>query len=163
MTLTRAQAPSAGGARTLDRLVRGVFIGGGLLALTMLAWGHLGLGALLFPPANAASVQTAVAGPYQVSYARPATGFTVGKENMALITVVGQNGAPVDGASISVGQEMTTMPMSVPPAAVTPQGGGRYQARMMFSMAGSWRVTISIARPGQAQSQVAFDASVRWK
>jgi YtkA-like len=163
MTLTRAQAPSAGGARPLDRLVRGVFIGSGVLALTTLAWGHLGLGALLFPPANAASVQTAVAGPYRVSFARPATGFTVGRENVALITVVGQHGAPVDGATISVGQEMTAMPMSVPPATVTPQGGGRYQALMLFSMAGSWRVTISIARPGQAQSQVAFNASVRWK
>jgi hypothetical protein len=32
----------------LDRLMRGVFAGAGLLALGLLAWRHLGLGALLF-------------------------------------------------------------------------------------------------------------------
>jgi YtkA-like len=143
--------------------MRGVFAGAGLLVLGMLAWGHLGLGALIFPPANAASVQTAMAGPYQVSFARPASGFTVGKDNTSLITIRGSNGAQLEGAQVSVRQEMTTMAMSVPPTKVTAQGNGRYETRMAFAMAGSWRVTIIIARAGQAQSQVAFDAGVRWK
>jgi hypothetical protein len=143
--------------------MRGVFVGAGLLVLGLLAWGHLGLGALLFPPASAASVQTAMAGPYQVSFARPASGFVAGKDNVALITIRGQNSAQLEGAQVSVRQEMTTMAMSVPPATVTAQGNGRYEARMAFSMAGPWRVTIIIARAGQAQSWVAFDAGVRWK
>jgi hypothetical protein len=143
--------------------MRGVFAGAGLLVIGMLAWGHLGLGALIFPPANAASVQTAMAGPYQVSFARPASGFTAGKDNTSLITIRGSNGAQLEGAQVSVRQEMTTMAMSIPPATVTAKGNGRYEARMAFAMAGSWRVTIIIARAGQAQSQVAFDAGVRWK
>ncbi|HEY7019783.1 MAG TPA: FixH family protein [Ktedonobacterales bacterium] len=143
--------------------MRGVFVGAGLLVLGLLAWGHLGLGALLFPPANAASVQTAIAGPYQVSFARPASGFTTGKDNTALITIRGGNGAQLEGTQVSVRQEMTTMAMSVPPATVTAQGNGRYEARMAFAMAGPWRVTIIVGQQGQAQYQVAFDAGVRWK
>jgi hypothetical protein len=162
MALSSAQA-QIGVARGSDRLMRSVFVGAGLLVLGMLAWGHLGLGALLFPPANAASVQTAMAGPYQVSFARPASGFVAGNDNVALITIRGQNSAQLEGAQVSVREEMTTMAMSVPPATMTAQGNGRYQARMAFSMAGPWRVTIIIARAGQAQSQVAFDAGVRWR
>jgi hypothetical protein len=162
MALRSAQA-HIGDGRGVERLMRGVFVGAGLLVLGLLAWGHLGLGALLFPPANAASVQTAMAGPYQVSFARPASGFVAGKDNVALITIRGQNSAQLEGAQVSMRQEMTTMAMSVPPATVTAQGNGRYEARMAFSMAGPWRVTIIIARAGQAQSQVTFDAGVRWK
>ena len=82
--------------------MRGVFVGAGLLVLGMLAWGHLGLGALLFPPANAASVQTAMAGPYQVSFARPASGFTAGKDNTALITIHGSNGAELERTELTL-------------------------------------------------------------
>jgi hypothetical protein len=143
--------------------MRGVFAGVGLLVLGLLAWGHLGLGALIFPPASAASVQKAMAGPYQVSFARPASGFTVGNDNAAFITIRGRNGAELEGAQVSVRQEMTTMAMSAPPATVAAQGGGRYEARMTFSMAGPWRVTVIIAQQAQAQCEVAFDAGVRWK
>jgi len=143
--------------------MRGVFVGAGLLVLGMLAWGHLGLGALLFPPANAASVQTAMAGPYQVSFARLASGFTAGKDNTALITIRGSNSAELERTEVSVRQEMSTMAMSAPPTTVTAKGNGRYEALMAFAMAGAWRVTIIIAQAGQAQYQTAFDAGVRWK
>jgi hypothetical protein len=163
MTSASAEAPPTKASRNLDRLIRGAFAGAGLLVLGMLVWGRLGLGALLFPPANAASVQTAMAGPYQISFARPASGFVAGQDNTALITIRGSNGAQLEGAQVSVRQEMTTMPMSVPPAMVTAQGNGRYEARIAFSMAGPWRVTVVIAQQGQAQSHLAFDAGVRWK
>jgi hypothetical protein len=163
MTSASVEAPNAKVARSPNRLMRGVFVGAGLLVLGVLAWGHLGLGALLFPPANAATVQTAMAGPYQVSFARPASGFVAGKDNVALITIRGQNSAQREGAQVSVRQEMTTMGMSVPPAAMTAQGNGRYEARLAFSMAGPWRVTIIVGQQGQAQYQATFDAGVRWK
>jgi hypothetical protein len=143
--------------------MRGVFVGAGLLVLGVLVWGHLGLGALLFPPANAASVQTAMAGPYQVSFARPASGFTAGKDNTALITIRGSNSAELERTEVSVRQEMSTMAMSAPPTTVTAKGNGRYEALMAFAMAGAWRVTIIIAQAGQEQYQTAFDAGVRWK
>lgn len=162
MALTSAQTP-AHASPGIDRLMRSIFVGTGLLVLGLLAWGHLGLGALLFPPANAASVQTKMAGPYQVSFARPASGFTAGKDNTALITIRGSNGAELERTEVSVRQEMTTMAMSVPPTTVTAQGNGRYEAQMAFSMAGPWRVTIIVGQQGQAQYQAAFDAGVRWK
>jgi len=143
--------------------MRSVFVGAGLLVLGMLAWGHLGLGALLFPPANAASVQTAMAGPYQISFARPASGFVAGQDNTALITIRGSNSAELERTEVSVRQEMSTMAMSAPPTTVTAKGNGRYEALMAFAMAGAWRVTIIIAQAGQAQYQTAFDAGVRWK
>ena len=162
MALISVQAPTRL-STGMDRFVRGVFVGAGLLTLGLLAWGHLGLGALLFPPTNSPSVQMALAGPYQVSFARPASGFVAGKDNTALITIRGGNGAELEGTQVSVRQEMTTMVMSVPAATVTPQGHGRYEARMAFSMAGPWRVMVIIAQQGEAQYQAAFDAGVRWK
>jgi YtkA-like protein len=162
MALISAQAPNGGVARGIDRLVRGVFLGAGLLVLGMLIWGHLGLGALLLPPANAPSVQTAMAGPYEVSFARPEAGFAVGKDNTALIALSGSNGAVLERAQLTVRQEMTTMAMSVPPATITAKGNGLYEARMTFSMAGPWRVTVIIWQQQGVQNQVTFDAGVRW-
>jgi hypothetical protein len=104
-----------------------------------------------------------MAGPYQVSFARPASGFTVGNGNTALITIRAGNGAELERAEVSARQEMTTMAMTVPAATITPQGSGRYEARMAFTMAGPWRVTITVGQQGQTQYQVTFDAGVRWK
>jgi hypothetical protein len=143
--------------------MRCVFVGAGLLVFGLLLWGHLGLGALLFPPANAAPIQTASAGPYAVSFARPASGFTAGMDNVALIRIRGSNGAQLERAEVSVRQAMTTMAMSGPPETVMSKGNGRYEAHLAFAMAGPWRVTIFIGQPGKAQYQVAFDAGVRWK
>jgi hypothetical protein len=143
--------------------VRGVFLGAGLFVLGMLVWGHLGLGALLFPPANAPAVQTAMAGPYRVSFARPMAGFVVGKDNAALIALSGSNGAQPEGAQVNVRQEMATMAMSVPPATITAKGNGRFEARMTFSMAGPWRVRVIIWQQQGVQHQVTFDAGVRWR
>jgi hypothetical protein len=50
-----------------DVLARGGILAAGLACLLLLAWGHLGLGALLFPPAPTVAQQTAVAGPYRVT------------------------------------------------------------------------------------------------
>jgi hypothetical protein len=104
-----------------------------------------------------------MAGPYQVSFTRPAAGFVVGKENTALIALRGSNSAQPEGARVIIRQEMTTMAMSVPPATITAKGDGRYEVRMTFSMAGPWRVTVIIGQQKGVQNQVAFDAGVRWK
>ena len=67
-------APTPAPMERSDRIARGVILGGGLFVLLLLAWGHLGLGALLLPPAASAQQQTAWAGPY-VSPVSSATGM----------------------------------------------------------------------------------------
>ncbi len=48
--------------RRQAHLAHGVILGSGLLVLALLAWVHLGLGALLFPPAPGPARQVATAG-----------------------------------------------------------------------------------------------------
>ena len=63
--LTKKDASKQPPARSrADFFARGGILAAGLICLLLLAWGHLGLGALLFPPAPTQAQQTVVAGPY---------------------------------------------------------------------------------------------------
>jgi hypothetical protein len=58
---------------------------------------------------------------------------------------------------------MTTMAMPVPDMVAAAQGGGHYTARLLFTMAGPWRLSVIVAAPGQPPAQAAFDVGVRWR
>jgi hypothetical protein len=50
-----------------DRIMQGLIVGGGVSVLLMLAWAHLGLSALIFPPATTPARMVAVSGPYSIT------------------------------------------------------------------------------------------------
>jgi len=150
-------------APVADRVARGAILGGAAFVLALLLWGHLGLGAWLFPPAANAARQTAHAGPYALTLALDGGQPISGAGNAASLLVRDAAGHPVDGATVRVQPVMTTMRMAVPPAAVSPLGGGRYLIRPAFSMAGRWRLDLTIAAPGQPERHASFDVGVRWK
>jgi hypothetical protein len=146
-----------------DRVARGVIIGGGVFVFALFAWGHLGLGAWLVPPAATAAQQTAKAGPYAATLLLDGGQLTAGTDNRATLVLRDASGQPLDGATVNVQPVMTTMQMNVPPARVAAAGGGKYVVHPAFSMAGPWRMDVTIARPGQPTQHVSFAVGVRWK
>jgi hypothetical protein len=143
-------------------LARAVIVGSGLAVCLLLAWGHLGLGAYLFPPAPSAAHQAATAGTYTVVMTAVSGQMVVGRHNDVTFDVRDQAQRPITGATMRLQADMTTMAMPVPPTIATDQGSGRYVAHPFFSMAGPWRLTLTIAVPGHPDAHATFDVSVRW-
>lgn len=145
----------------VDRLMRIVIFGGGALVLALLAWGHLGLGALIHPPAPTALQQTAQAGPYAITFIAPSQ-MSARSTNVATFTLHSATGAPLANTTVKVQLTMLDMPMSAPDAVAIPQGDGSYLAHPLFAMAGSWRMTVVVTTPGQPTQHTDFTVSVRW-
>lgn len=150
--------PSSWAERFLPHLI----IASGMLCFALLAWGHLGLGAWLFPPAPTMAHQTALAGPYQVVLALDSGQLTVQGANTVSVRVQDQHGQAVADASIQMQAEMTTMPMTTPAVTAQTQTAGQYVVRPRFSMAGEWRLTVTITAPSHAPVQTTFLVNVRW-
>jgi hypothetical protein len=129
----------------------------------MLAWVHLGLGALLLPPASAPGQMTARAGGYVVTLAADAGQLVAGDGNDVSLAVRDGAGRPISEATVRIHSDMTTMAMPVPDATATALGGGRYSAHLLFTMAGPWRLTVSVVAPGQPTARAGFDVGVRWR
>lgn len=146
-----------------DRVMQGLIAGGGVAVLLMLAWAHLGLSALLFAPPATPPHMAAAAGPYVVTLHADSGQLVIGDANTVSLDVRGRDGRSVTHAQVRVHADMTTMAMPVPDVTATAQSDGRYHARLIFSMAGPWRLTVTIAAPGQLTTQVAFEIGVRWR
>lgn len=146
-----------------DRLLPRLIVASGVLCFVLLAWGHLGLGAWLFPPAPTVAQQTAAAGPYQVALFLDSGQLIVGSANSVSLRLQDQHGHAVTDATVQIAPEMTSMPMTTPTVGATAQAAGHYLARPLFSMAGDWRLHVTITIPGQPSAQTVFIVSVRWK
>lgn len=147
----------------LDRMMRAVIIGSGLLCLALLAWDHLGAGALLFPPALTAPHQDTQAGPYQARLTMPASGLTAYGPNTITLAMRDGAGAPLAGATVTIAPVMTTMPMEVPPTQGQLDAQGQLVAHPRFGMAGDWRLNVTIQRTGAPPEHASFVVSVRWR
>lgn len=144
-----------------DRLAYGGIIGSGLVCFVLLAWGHLGLGALLFPP-KATAAQVIRAGDFTVALRVDSPRLTAGGPNDVALTIHDAQGRPLDGASVLVQPEMVGMQMDVPSVAATSRGSGVYVAHPKFGMAGDWRLVVTVAPRGGPPQRAAFTAGVRW-
>lgn len=161
--LARKAVPLPKPARTrTDYLAGGGILAAGLICLLLLAWGHLGLGAWLFPPAPSVAQQTATSGPYHVTLQLTGGQLTAGGPNTLTLHLQDQAGHAINDASLHVTPEMTTMPMNVPAVDGQAQGAGAYLIHPLFGMAGDWWLNVSIAVPGQPDAQVSFPVGVRW-
>lgn len=146
-----------------DRIMQGLIVGSGLAVLMMLAWVHLGLSAVIFPPAATPAHIVASAGPYMVTLSADSGQLVAGDGNEVTFDVRDRAGNPITNATLRVHAEMTAMAMPVPDALATTQGNSRYRARLTFSMAGSWRLTVLVVTPAQPGTPVPFDVGVRWR
>lgn len=152
----RAHSPRQG------LVARGVILGSGLLVLALLAWVHLGVGALLFPPAPDPARQMATAGSFQVTLQADSGEMLVGEHNTVSLVVNDTVRHAVTGATVTIAADMLTMPMPVPTVVAT-WAHGRYTAHPIFTMAGPWRLTVMITAPGQPTVHAIFKVGVRWR
>jgi YtkA-like len=147
--------------RRQDYLARGIILGSGLLVLALLAWVHLGLGALLFPPAPGPARQVATAGSLQVTLLADSGEMLVGDHNTISLAVNDAAGKAITGANVTVAADMLEMPMPVPTVDAS-WTHGRYTAHPVFSMAGPWQLNVTISAPGQPAVHATFRVGVRW-
>ena len=67
--------------------------------------------------------------------------------NMLTLTVTGADGKPLAGATVNSSVAMTSMDMGTSHPDFKDLGDGRYQGSVIFSMAGPWRVSLTILPP----------------
>lgn len=112
-------------------------------------------------PAQSAPVQSAPAtGPATIAAAL-ASPASVGSANTLRVTVTHPDGKPVTGAKISSSVAMTSMDMGTTHPAFKEMGGGKYEGKVGFSMAGPWRVTVKVTAPGEKPQTKAFDFTAK--
>ncbi len=69
------------------------------------------------------------------------------RKNVLTLTVTGSDGKPLVGATVKASVAMTSMDMGTSHPAFQDKGDGRYQGQVTFSMAGPWRVTLTVSPP----------------
>ena len=77
-----------------------------------------------------------------------------------MIDVKGNNGKPVDDATVSFDINMTAMNMGTQQGTATPQGNGRYSAVGSLSMRGPWRIRTSVKMPDGSMENKDFTVNV---
>jgi hypothetical protein len=131
------------------------------LAVFMVAISGCGVSAPPSPgsstPSSAASSRQA--GPYTVSLVG-APNPAVRGINTVEIMVADANGKPVSDAKVTLDMSMTNMNMGKYTVVATSAGSGRYTGSITYSMAGPWRITVSVEQAGQPKASTSFDFSV---
>lgn len=72
-------------------------------------------------------------------------------DNRLTLTLVDERGQPVSDAQIVLEYTMDMPGMTIDRAEARHLGQGLYEAKVRFTMAGPWGVTVAIKRPGQAE------------
>lgn len=86
----------------------------------------------------------------------PVTGATIVDAYL-----VGDDGEPVEGASVTFDIDMTNMSHGKQVAPTTAAGEGHYAGDVHFMMPGPWRIIATIERPGQSPVQLRFEFQVQ--
>lgn len=162
LSLTRAALMRRQPLSRQDRLALAGIWGAALVCFALLAWGHLGLGAWIVPPAASPEQQVASAGSYRVTLRLNSGQLTARGPNVISFALKDAAGHPIDGATLVVAPSMATMAMDAPAVAASARGGGFYEAHPVFAMAGEWRLRVTITPPGQPRQTATFPVGVRW-
>ena len=133
----------------------------GISFLVLITW----LGTLItsiVPHRATAQVQTASAGPYQVTLqVDPNPPLITQPATLSLRVVLNASQQPVTNAHVSIENNMETMDMGLDRAETQSQGNGVYQARVQFSMSGPWQVRVVILAPGTKEVDVVFEVTAQ--
>jgi len=109
-----------------------------------------------------ASIQTAQAGPYQVTLqVDPNPPPTTRPATLSLQIVRQDTKQLVNHARITLASSMETMDMGTDYATVQQQSDGSYQAQVQFSMSGPWQLHVAIAAPGGGVESVEFEVTAQ--
>ncbi|CAN7142491.1 FixH family protein [Aminobacter sp. LjRoot7] len=132
------------------RMVVGAF---GLVALAIGFLSVVFLTAPAAPGPDLARSKNSAKGVYALSIAPEAGEPRQGELHAWVVTVKTRQGAPVEGAAISVGGGMPEHAHGLPtsPEATTYLGDGRYRIEgMKFSMTGWWQLKLGVTAPAGA-------------
>lgn len=80
----------------------------------------------------------------------------VGDNNVTL-TITTPDGKPVEKAKITTAVAMTNMDMGTTHPAAKELGKGKYSLKTNFSMAGPWRLTLTVSAPNVPSATYTFD------
>lgn len=103
---------------------------------------------------NGAEPSESNAGAFKVDASAPKP--SVG-HNVITLTITTPDGKPVDKVKVTASVGMTNMDMGTTHLAVASRGKGRYSVNAVFSMAGPWRLTVTVSASGRAPSTYHFD------
>ncbi|MBV9713131.1 MAG: FixH family protein [Ktedonobacteraceae bacterium] len=129
----------------------------GILFLILISWLGTSITEIL-PTRPSSQVQTASAGPYQITMrvdpnppppSKPAT--------LTLQIVHSSTRQFVTDARVTVESNMETMDMGTDIANAQSQRNGTYSVPVQFSMDGSWQVRVLVAVPGAKTESAAFE------
>lgn len=122
----------------------------GLLALSAAFLAMVYMTAPAKPGPDLARSKNSAKGLYAVSIAPEAGEPRQGDLHAWVVTVTSRQGAPVEGAAITIGGGMPEHAHGLPtsPEATAYLGDGRYRIEgMKFSMSGWWQLKLGIAAP----------------
>jgi len=124
----------------------------GITFLILMTW----IGTIItsvVPQRVTAQVQTAQAGPYQVTLQVNPNPPPITQPATLSIQILEHNSKrPVSSAKVTLESNMATMDMGTGQVAAKSQHDGTYLASVQFSMSGPWQVQVVISMPGESQT-----------
>jgi YtkA-like len=131
----------------------------GVFLLILISWLGTTLTEIL-PSRPSSQVQTASAGPYQVtirvdpnppSPSKPAT--------LAIQIVHSSTQQLITNARVSIESSMETMDMGTDVANAQAQSNGMYHVQVQFAMNGPWQVRVLVTVPGAKTESATFEVT----
>ncbi len=134
----------------------------GITFLILMTW----IGTIItsvVPQRVTAQIQTAQAGPYQVTLQVNPNPPPITQPATLSIQILEHNSKrPVSSAKVTLESNMVTMDMGTGQVAAKSQHDGTYLASVQFSMSGPWQVQVVISMPGESQTfNATFDVSAQ--
>lgn len=114
----------------------------------------------ILPHRPSAQVQTAQAGPYQLTLQVDPNPPPITQPATLLVQVMRQN-APVTNARVTVESTMETMDMGTDSSEAQSQSNGIYRVPVQFSMSGPFQVRVLVAVPGAKTESATFEVTAQ--
>ena len=116
----------------------------------------------IVPRRPSAPVQTAQAGPYQVTLqVSPNPPPSNQAANVSLQIVQSKSQQLVTNAHVTLENSMETMDMGTDHLVAQMQSPGIYQAQIHLPMSGAWSIRVNITQPGQAPQSTTFEVTAQ--
>ncbi|SRR5579884_932557 len=139
------------------------------LLIIMLGFGFLilmgWLGAVLSsiePHPPSAAVQTADAGPYQLTLqVNPNPPLLTRPATLTIQVVHKASGQFVEHAQVVIESTMETMDMGTDRERASYQSNGLYQSQVQFTMSGPWGVRVLVTEPGMKTASATFEVTTQ--
>jgi hypothetical protein len=131
----------------------------GITFLILITW----LGTIIttiVPSRVTAQVQTAQAGPYQITMqVDPNPPLITQPATLSLQVLMKSSQQPVTHAQVTLESDMVAMDMGIDQVDAHSQGNGTYLASVQFSMSGLWRIRVIVAVPGASSASATFEVT----